>query len=678
MDFSALAKKVMSGIKDGLSSIKTAAGNTAAAIGSAISSAYQKAAPVKTAAIPAVLAVTATATRGIPAAFLTAFGEGGAAAAAPVAATASLIALPLSLAALGYSAYDLYQTVQQGKAIDAQIAASQAEVALTRKAIAAYDKTHQVYLESVAKMEAWKRGEVTWTPLEVAPAPVVITELVTPPKPKVTVVTAPAPGVKEVVTPAPGVTVIVEPSPAPDVNVTVEPSPAPNVQVNVPAIPQPLAVTGPLTGAQLMAAIPLMATSTATASHQQTQNCIPTTGAKLLQALLGALVPGMIAAGFMFSPALQSAVTSVAAKFVDAIYSPLTAQAPITPEKGPGIGAVLLSQAVMFGSGAHIMSIMAEASAPLKHLGVGYLAAFMADAAGFSRIAAAYQGMMISVGLSQPMKYWAQSRFRPEIPSESRLLGLVGEYAITREQFNKYMPYHGYTQEWIDRLYELADKPFSPMLFRFLANAGELPEDLLDRELKNASYNELSIPPLKKAFLRLAAGELQGQFASSVTGAYRKGLLTQGPFSGHLDNLGYSDRQKERAGYAAELDFAVALAEDMRATYLAQHKLGQLSDAELGFQLSTLGYRGEKVSADVLGARARFKPKPEPKVDPAIERVFRETQAKYVQAYLSLYRDDYLDDDGLYASLISVKVDPDVAHATVFMESAKALPKLAE
>jgi hypothetical protein len=240
------------------------------------------------------------------------------------------------------------------------------------------------------------------------------------------------------------------------------------------------------------------------------------------------------------------------------------------------------------------------------------------------------------------------------------------------------MPYHGFTKEWIDRLWELADRAFSPMMFRFLANAGELPEDLLDRELKNARYNVLSIPPLKKAFLRLAAGELQGQFASSVTGAYRKGLLDPGGFNGHLDNLGYSDKQKKRAAYAAELDFAVNLAEEMRATYLQQHKAGQLTDGELNMQLSTLGYRGEKVSADVLKAKAWWKPKPEPKVDPAIEKVFRDTQAKYIQGYIELYRDRRIDGDQLYECLISVGVAPEVAEGTVFLEEARALPKLAE
>jgi len=649
------ASSIMTGVKEGLSKLKTTAEATAPKVAQVIKDTYQKTlAAVGVAAAPAVV-VSQSATTSIPQAFLTAFGEGGATAASTVGLGSTIAAAILPWAAAGAEAYTLYKMLQSEKTLGEAI-----------------DRTN-------AALDSYRLSLIEKYGAQAAPAevPKIITEVtpVVTPAPTPAVVTTVTP----VVTPAPTPEVVTEavPGAAPQVTVNVAPSPPPSVEVNVPPVPQPLEVTGPLTALGLATLIPALATAQATAQHTQTQQCIPTTGAALLSNILKALIPAGIAAGFMFSPTLQQAITSVAQKFVDAIYSPLSNQAPITPEKGPGIGAVLLGQAVMFGSGAHIMSILAEASAPLKHMGIGYLAAFMADAAGFSRIAAAYQGMMIQVGLQDPMRYWAHSKFRPELPSVSQLLSMAGEYAISREEFTRTMPYHGFSDHWIDRLYELADKPFSPMLFRFLANAGELPEELLDRELKNASYNILSIPTLKKAFTRLAAGELQGQFASSVTGAYRKGLMVPSGFKDHLDNLGYSDRQKERAGYAAELDFAVNLAEEMRAIYLQQHKLGQLSDTELGFQLSTLGYRPEKVSADVLKARAWFKPKPAPKADPAIEKVWREAQTKYVQGYLSLYRDGYLDDDGLYESLLSVRVDPDVAKATVFMESAKTLPKLA-
>ncbi|KAF0151008.1 MAG: lipoprotein, partial [Elusimicrobia bacterium] len=344
--------------------------------------------------IAAVAPVASKAIAGIPEAFLKAF---------PATSTTAGAALTLAGAATaaaaswGIAGYEVYKLLQWKAESERVLAERQKNLERARVALGLIPGA--IVQAPVDQQEALKLG---WVNLDqvikdwekrITPAPEVTPEVVTPPKPAVVVIPEPGVVVKPGAAPAPGPQVFTTPGPTPQVTINVAPSPAPNVEVNVPPVPQPLEVTGPMTATQLMAAIPFLATSQATASHKQTQNCIPTTGAALLQAALGALIPALIVGGFMFNDTLRGAMTSVAQKFVNAIYSPLTAQAPITPEKGPAIGALLLSQAVMFGSGAHIMSILAEAAAPLKHLGVGYLAAFMADAAGFSRIAAAYQGM---------------------------------------------------------------------------------------------------------------------------------------------------------------------------------------------------------------------------------------------------------------------------------------------
>jgi hypothetical protein len=621
---------------------------------------------------------TEAVTTAIPAAYLAAFAEGGTVAASGLATLASVAALPLAVVALGYSAYDYYKTLQQAKVIDAAIAASQAEVAATLEAAAQYSAVHSQYLNSVQKLEQWAqdtagatvpqtgKSYVTETLTEAAPA--VIEKQIYAPTKKAAVVAKPAKAVTTTQQVLAGETPVT-------VNVTAL---APAVTINEAAIPQPLAIAGPLTAVQFAALIPAIATQTAIQDHAQTQRCLASTGAALLSNVLKALIPAGIAAGFLFNDTLRNAMSSVAQKFVDAIYSPLTSQAPITPEKAPGIGAVLLAEAVGFGAGAHILAVTAEASAPLKNMGLGYLAAFMADAAGFSRIAAAYQGMMIQWGLQQPMRYWALSHFRPMIPTEGNLLKLLANYAITSDEFKKYMVYHGYSDEWIAKLPDIAYKSLTPMLFRYLGEAGILDDEFIDAELRHAEYRPEAIPRLKEWLARVSAGELKGQFAGAVTSAYGKGLLSPDDLKAHLGNLGYSEAQRDKGGYAAELSFATNIAEEMRAVYLQQHKQGQINDGELKLQLSTLGYRPEKVSADVLKARAWFKPKPATTTDAAAQKVFLAAQAKYVQGYIDLYRKEYLDDAGLYNALVSVMVDPQVAEATVFLESAKTLPKLAE
>jgi hypothetical protein len=617
-------------------------------------------------------------TTAVPEAYLAAFGEGGAVAASGLASLATVAGGVAALGVLGLDAYAIYKGLQQHKInqqvlTDAQaaIAQSQAQRAKTQAAI---DACNALLKKTEVQVQAQAGATVpqTWTPLTPEESRAITKAREAAAKKAKVATPVPATVTKVIEATQPGVGGQAAPI---TVNIT---TPTPVVNVEATDIPQPLDVTGPMSAVQLAAIAPLIATAFATQTKQTNQGCFESTGQLLLGNILKSLVPAGIAAGFLFNDTLRNAMTSVAKKFVDAIYEPLTSQAPITPEKAPGIGAVLLTEAIGFGAGAHIMAVMAESSAPLKNMGLGYLAAFMADAAGFSRIAAAYQGMMIQWGLSQPMRYWALQHFRPMIPSEGTLGKLLANYAITPEEYSRYMVYHGYPDEWIAKLPDIAYKALSPMLFRYLGEAGLLDDEFIDGELKHAEYRPEAIPKLKEWLKKVSAGELKGQFASSVTGAYSKGLISPDDLKDHLGNLGYSEGQGDKAAYAAELSFATAIAEEMRATYLQQHKQGQITDSELGLQLSTLGYRGAKVNADVLKARSWFKPKPAGKVDAALEKVFRDTQARYVQGYITLYRGGYLDDAGLLNALVQVGVDPQVAEGTVFLEGAKLMPKLAE
>lgn len=431
----------------------------------------------------------------------------------------------------------------------------------------------------------------------------------------------------------------------------------------------PLSV--PLTAAGLAALVPTLAASFAKSSHTQQISCMGTTGGAMLTNIMQAALPTALAAGFMISPQIQSAMTGLAAKALDVLYHPLEEMAPITPEKGPAVGTNLLMQAVLLGSGAHLLSVTAEAAAPLKNMGLGYLSAFMADMAGFSRIAAAFQGMMIQWGLAQPMRYWALQKFQPMIPSEGNLIRLAGEYAITRGEFNKYMGYHGYTPEWRDKLYELADRPLTPMMFRHLGEAGLLDPGLIDRELKNAGYNAWTIPYLKTWLEQVAAGENKGLYGSVVLKTYRGGRLSDDDLAAHLDNLGYSARQQRRAVYASKLDLANELAEDCKSVFLTQFKSGLIESGDLNTRLTALGYIPAKRAVEEALAELKRKPKPEPKPDPRVEAELRAIQAKYIQAYIALYHMGKLTAGELEQAIISAGVSPDLAHITASLEYLK-------
>lgn len=439
------------------------------------------------------------------------------------------------------------------------------------------------------------------------------------------------------------------------------------------AIPEIGAVpmSGAISAAGLAALIPTMAKEFAKTSHTQTLSCMASTGSKMIEALSGALLPAGIMAGVAAFPQLQGPLQWIAKQAIDTLYGPLERAAPITPDKAPSVGLNLLMQAIFLGSQAHLLSVTAEAYTPLKNMGLGYLSAFLTDMAGFSRIAAAFQGMTLQWGLTQPMRYWALQKFQPMIPREQDLIRLLGEHAITRDQFNQYMPYHGYPQEWIDKLYELADRPLSPMLFRYLGEAGLLDSNLIDRELKNASYHPETIPYLKTWLERVAAGETKGLYGSVVSKVYRAGRLEDLELLAHLGNLGYSDRQQERALYSARLDLANELADDCRLLFEDQFKSGLIEADDLDLRLTVLGYIPARRQVNIARAALKRKPKKEAKVDPKVEAEMRKLQAKYVEAYIKLYHMGELTLGDLKLAIVSTGVSEELADITANLEYLK-------
>lgn len=452
----------------------------------------------------------------------------------------------------------------------------------------------------------------------------------------------------------------------------------------------------PLTGAGLLTGAHVLAKAFAQEGHQQTLKCMTSTGSALLSRIMGAALPAALPAAFMLNPQLQSFAQGLAAKALDTLYSPLEKQAPITPDKAPGVGVNLLLQAVLMGTGAHLMAVTAEASAPLKSMGMGYLSAFLADMAGFSRIAAAFQGMMIQWGLSQPMRYWALEKFRPMIPSERDLISLAGEGAIDKQKFIDMMRYHGYPDEWIWKLWELRDRAMSPSLFRFLAEAGGLTPELLDRELAEAGYNEKSRPAIKDAFMRLAAGELKGQFMPTVLKAYREGYLPVENLEEALREFGYQGVQLDRAlkrailekvmqrlgdeksaqekAEKARSDRAEYLAERARTLFLEQHKQGVISSDALRVRLASTGLSGEELTLEVQLAELRYNPKQEVEKDPVLEKLQNDMQSKQITLYTLLYRKDSIDEDQFEEALMSIGLPEPLVEVSVALEMARKLP----
>lgn len=469
---------------------------------------------------------------------------------------------------------------------------------------------------------------------------------------------------------------------------------APPIDISGPA------AAGALSAAGLAALVPTIANTMARSSHKQGISCMATTGATMLSGITQAAMPAALAAGFMLSPQLQAGLQGIAAKALDMLYKPLEGMAPITPDKAPGVATNLLLQAVLMGSGAHLMSVTAEAAAPLKHMGLGYLSAFMADMAGFSRIAAAFQGTFIQWGLTQPMRYWGLDKFRPMMLSERDFAELMSRRAFTDPEVLRtegleegvrtlpgggglgteraIMGYLGYPDGYLPLFKELANARLGYFPLAGIARSGFYEREWFSEALARTGYSVTAKEQLLGMYEDLVLESTKGMMSGAVTKPYRLGLLWDDEFHGHLGSLGYQVGQREKALYAAQLDFATEQAEDWKDLYIDRYVKGLLDEDDLGLAITGLGYRPEKVELEVARAITMVTPKVAREEPVQVKAITRDTQKKLVSAYTYQFRKDYISAGQFYDSLLQVKIEPGLARATVILEESRKLPKLKE
>jgi len=303
------------------------------------------------------------------------------------------------------------------------------------------------------------------------------------------------------------------------------------------------------------------------------RGCWASTAASLFEQIAGAAVPLTLAiAGDKFSP-IRDAQNALMERVFNEIWSAPELSSPISPESTPAVAAALFRKAFEIGQLAHLLSVLAEVVTPLKTLGLGQVAAFLADMSGFAKIGGAMMGAIESQGLARPFGFYINAKTLTNRPDLGQLLSLAGEYVISRAEFNSEAAYRGFPKAWAEKLYELADRPLQPRLLSQMAEAGIADEEFFEFELRNGAYNEKTIPKLQEMFRLASLGELKPTGDTLARKRYKEGLTNDAQLSGELLDLGYRGQKLGKATQLAQLDRQTDLLLDkltlIRTAYLA-------------------------------------------------------------------------------------------------------------
>jgi hypothetical protein len=290
-------------------------------------------------------------------------------------------------------------------------------------------------------------------------------------------------------------------------------------------------------------------------------NCQTGTGQQFVQQLLpnlNQLVGPLAQAGlmaFLLNPTVNdNLVQPLVGALLNNVVDWGLQTGPVKPEDSFKVASTFLTKAVALGMGAHVAAQLTESNTAMKYMGANYVAGFIADLAGFQRIANASMGTAEDIAIRIPMRYALNSRIRSTLPDIRTAEALLADRQINLFQFGQLLAYQGIAPEYVDGYAHLAYRPASGRMLGQIADMGSYDEAYFRAELEHGEYDDATVDAMLQMLYSRAHGDLKTMFTSSAVSRYKIGLDDDTALAKNLTALGVSPTLLPKYQFAAELD----------------------------------------------------------------------------------------------------------------------------
>jgi hypothetical protein len=330
-------------------------------------------------------------------------------------------------------------------------------------------------------------------------------------------------------------------------------------------------------------------------------------------------------------------------------------------------------------AGLAAMTIAGELTVVGSKLGFGQVSAMIYDLTNYKVLTGAFVGALAYAAVRTPLTYYYNEKFRPKIPDDRDLMRLVGEYAITKDEYIANMAYQGYSNAWSEKLYELADRPEGYFFLRAIASTGDWDEGWMLDSLKNTQYRMPTIKKAMVAFKRMATEQVRGSMSGYAITRYKEGLTSDNELEEELRLLRYSEEEIPVFVSAAKLAYATDYVIDLKAAYTAAANKGQISLDEYRSALRGLGISGDRVAAFSMRVKATLNPKGRVTTVTALTPVYETDAGKLqVDTLRRLRRKGLISRDQEMAGLLELGMEVSLANSTAANDDVRLAEKAEE
>jgi len=403
-------------------------------------------------------------------------------------------------------------------------------------------------------------------------------------------------------------------------------------------------------------------------------------------------------------PGVQSALSWLMDNLMGLFRAPLARllegpkrSSPPTLESGVAFAQEMFNLSLAGAVGLGAMSIAPEILHPLKHIGLGRVAAMIGDWTDYKSISQNYIGPLLKATMFWPSFYYFNNQFRPTRPPMRDLIEMRAKHEIDASHFARELGYQGTSDDdiaiyegyvWRDprlmevvRLAEVSSPPETPdpRAWEWLQRAGLQPRDPRDwwfaYKMAKAGYEDVDVPVLTSTARLMSMRREQTLYLMQVRQLYRNGFIDAESARPLLRAAFLRDDVITFRLAAMDLELTYDSKADALSSLRARFVKGELDQDQFGAGLTTLGLIPTRQAFILQNDIAKTQGAIAAKRATDERASVRKYESLSQQLYRAQFAAGHVDSGQYLQALIALGIQGNVAQANVMLEQEKVAAK---
>lgn len=341
---------------------------------------------------------------------------------------------------------------------------------------------------------------------------------------------------------------------------------------------------------------------------------------------------------------------------LNTLESVIEAHGEVNPDNVEDVGLSILGFAFIVGQ---IMHFGAELGGKLFYPASSVWAhnAEMAiEILGYHEILRSFHGPLFRTAITTSAQYRYNSKFRPNVPSESMGFQALARGHIDEAKLTKLVELNGVHKDWVQPLLDIAYRPISAFIIERLATAGTFTDQEMRDILVDNGIRPKLLPPLEGAFKFLTVQPQQSKYFEAAMNAAKEGAISMAELSQALNDPGLN---KQQIHYNTQL---VLMQQRMNTATEAERQAeallgdGAWTPQQAQLFMENAGVQPWRIANIVNLGSAKAQAKAALKAESEDRRLARKAYSEAQRAIEAQFLDGNLSENGTTAALQSALV----------------------